>query len=500
MSLKQTTLKGMAFLGAGKSAARLISFINTLILARILSPEDYGLMAMAMVVTGFISFFNEIGLGSAIIQKKDITENQFKGAFTLSLVIATVLYALMYMGAAPIAQFYNNQQIEPILQVIALTFILGAISTVSSAVLNREMQYKTLAGIEFFSILLHCAVTLAFALYDFKTWSLVYGYLVSQLSRTVLIINCCHWKPRGLGQISSAIDLVKFGLTVTYSRITWYAYTNAATFIIGKVSGEKQLGIFSMATTISDLATAHLTSLIRQVASPLFAKLQDDFNALNYALCRLTGGLSLITFPMLVGMAVTAPELVYVLLGEQWMAAVFPLQALTFIGILKSIDPLLTQALTSAGKANITARYTTLCAVVVPVAVFLGATTDGIDGASIALSTSYPVLMAVLVWLCKRKINLSVSTYLSQLVTPILGSLFMAGAVLGGSQLLPDSYHPLILLILKVLVGMASYGLFIIYIRPDGIAKIHEVLLEVGLSEQKLARWPFNKVKKVINE
>lgn len=496
MSLKKTTLKGMAFLGAGKSAARLISFINTLILARILSPEDYGLMAMAMVVTGFISFFNEIGLGTAIIQRKEISEQQLTGAFTLSILMSLGLYGLVYLGATPVANFYENSIIEPILQVLAITFILGAISTVSDALLNRNMSYKTIAGIEFFSILLHCAVTLGFALAGFKTWSLVYGYIASQLSRTLLLLHCCHWKPTSLGYIKDAIELVKFGLMVTYSRITWYAYTNASTFIIGKVSGEKQLGIFSMATTIADLATAHITSLIRQVASPLFAKLQDDYSALNHALCRLTGGLALITFPMLIGMAVTAPELVYILLGDKWMAAVFPLQALTIIGLLKSIDPLLTQALTSSGQVSITARYTSICAVVVPLAVYIGASKEGINGAAIALSTAYPILMVMLLLLCRSKLQLPVIFYLKQLVTPTLASIFMVLSVMIVGAFLPEHVLPILSLLIKVLIGFISYLFFIIYIRTDGIEKVYEVLLEMGLSKHKLSRWPFNSVVK----
>mgnify|MGYP000155929168 CR=1 FL=1 len=496
--LKKQTLKGIAFLGAGKSAGRIISFVNTLILARILAPEDYGLMAMAMVVVGFVSFFNDIGLGSAIIQRKEVSKEELSGTFYLSMIISVALFTLVYFSSGAVALFYENTEIEPILQVIALSFILGAIRTVPEALMVKAMRFKIISGIEFLSIIIQCVVTLVFAYYGYKTWSLVYGLLVSTCFRSITLLWQCNWLPGLTLNIRPAVSLMKFGLTVTYSRITWYMYTNAQTLILGKVVGDKQTGIFSMAQTLADLPTAHITNLVIQVASPLFSKLQDDLNALNHALLKLTAGLSLITFPVLAGMMLTAEQLVPILLGEQWHAAVIPMQFLCVMAFFKSIDPLITQAFISIGKANITARYTTICAVFVPIAVLLGSHLYGVNGAAAGLAIVYPLLMIVLLVLARSVYQLSIRSYMSQLATPVSGCLFMAATILGlgvaMDERLAESQYTLFFI--KVIAGIVSYAFWIIYIRKDGIQLLKSVLIDLGVSESRLSMWPFKLVQK----
>ena len=494
-TLRTKTVKGVAVLGAGAGLGRIISFVNTIVLAHILSPDDYGLMAMAMVVCGFIGFFNEIGLGSAIIQRKNLTENQLNGAFTLTIIASLVLYALTCFFAPVIGDFYQNTQIADMLTVLACTFVFGAFSTVSSALISKKLQFGALAGIEFLAILVQVVITLVFALMGYKAWSLVFGFVVSQFVRSVLVIVLARWRPTRFGDISAAIELIKFGLTVTYSRLTWYAYSHAATFIIGKFSGEKQLGIYSMATTLADLPTSHLTSLVQQVASPVFATLQDDLVALNKMLNGFTAGLALLTFPILAGMAITASELIPLLLGEQWLLAIFPMQALALTGAMKSVSPLLTQAFTSIGKANITARYTTLCAVIVPLSAFIGVLWQGINGVAILLSCSYFVLLIILLLLCRHYFQLSILAYIKQLITTISGCIAMIIGVYLVKLSLFNHLDMLALFVIEVLVGVAIYLLWLIYIRPDGLAQLKQVLVEMGVGENKLARWPFNRVR-----
>ncbi|MCG7495333.1 lipopolysaccharide biosynthesis protein [Vibrio sp. Of7-15] len=492
--LKKQTLKGIAFLGAGKSAGRILSFINTLILARILSPEDYGLMAMAMVISGFISFFNDIGLGSAIIQRKEVSKEQLSGAFYIALMISIFLYILTFFLSSSASDFYENPQVEPILQVIAIGFIFGAIKTVPNALLLKEMSFKSISGIEFISIVVQCAVTLLLAYIGYGVWSLVYGLLVTQLFKAIAMMWLSGWLPDTNGSIKQATELMKFGLSVTYSRVTWYLYINSQILVLGKVVGEKQTGIFSMAQTIADLPTAHITNLIIQVASPLFAKLQDDFNALNNALLKLTAGLSLISFPVLFGIIITANELVPILLGDNWVAVAIPLQFLCVMGLFKSIDPLLTQALISIGRADITARYTTLCAIIIPCAVIYGATWNGINGASLLLAVTYPFLMFALILISSKYFSLPIKSYLNQMFTPISGCFFMWASIYAIETIIPVFIKEveLYLLVIKVITGVISYGFWIVYIRKDGISIFKSVLFDLGVPENKLDRWPFN--------
>lgn len=495
--LRSQTVKGIAILGAGKGLGKFISFANTLILARILSPDDYGLMAMAMVVAGFVGFFNEIGLGSAIIQQKKVTKEQLSGAFYIALFTCSLLYILTYLFAPHVADFYGNPDVEVILQLIGLSFFFGAIKTVPDALLIKEMKFTYLSAVEFLAVLIVCSVTLVLAYMDFKALSLVYGFLVGELFKAITILIISKWRPSLNGSIKEAIGLMRFGLTVTYSRLTWYLYSNASTLILGRVVGSTQTGIWGMAVTIASLPTSNITNLIIQVASPLFSKLQNDYIALNNALLKLTAGISLITFPVLVGIILTADELIPVLLGEQWLAAVIPMQLLCIRELFKSIDPLLTQAFISIGKANITAKYTSVCALFIPLAIFIGAYYYGVNGAAISLVLVYPLLTIYLLFLAKKHYQLPVKKYLLQLITPLSSCVAMAGAiVLFDLTIVPLLSIPVIaVLLLKVLIGVVSYGTWVIYINTDSIRLLKSVLLDIGISNDKLARWPFNKIK-----
>ncbi|MCM2681503.1 lipopolysaccharide biosynthesis protein [Echinimonas agarilytica] len=492
--LKQKTVKGIAFLGAGKSFGRIISFVNTLVLARILSPEDYGLMAMAMVVSGFVAFFNEIGLGSAIVQRKQVSQVQLVGCFYIAMVISVLLYFATYWAAPLANDLYDNDKVGALLQVIALGFILGAVKTVPEALLRREMKFMHISAIEFVSILIHCGTTLALALMGWETWSLVYGMLAGELFRTIAMFAASRWLPTNGGKLSEAIDLMKFGATVTYSRITWYIYSNAQTLILGKVSGDRATGVFTMAQTLAFLPSQHITTLVIQVASPLFARLQEDTKSLNAAILKLTSGLALIAFPVLMGMVLTADELVSVLLGPDWSEVTLPLQLLCVMSACKSIDPLLTQALISIGRADITARYTTLCAVMIPLGVYIGAVNWDIVGASAALAITYPVLMVVLLLITRRYYALSMRQYAQHLAAPVSACLAMAVAIMGIEFALNTwlNVNDFIMLCVKVAVGVLSYCLWLIYTQPKSMQLLHSVLTDLGISEQKLERWPFN--------
>lgn len=494
--LKKKTLQGLMYLGIGKGAGKFISFGTTLVLARLLSPQDYGVMALVMVVVGFLEFFNEIGLGSAIKQRPEVTPAQLNGCFTLSLLISSTLFGLVFLASPAIAGYYENAGLTPILRFVAMSFIIGAAATVSDALLARAMHFKLVASIEFLMIVLQSAITLVLAWLGYQVWALAWGFVVAQAFKAISIVYFGNWRPTRLGEVRAALDLIKFGMTVTYSRLTWYLYNNAQTLIIGKTLNAQALGIYSMAESLASLPTAHLTSMVIKVASPLFAKLQHDLQRLNNTLLRLTSGIALISYPVMVGMATTASELVPVVLGEQWLEATLPLQILCLMGLVKSVDPLLTQALTSTGQAYVTARYTSLCAVTIPLSVYVGSVQGGLTGVAIGMAVAYPLSAIYLFAAAKRHIHLSLRQYLRAIRLPLEASAWMAAWVLGVAALLrAGGLHSVgMLLGIKIATGVLSYVAFLIYVRREGLRDCHEVLCELGVPAAKLNRWPFTKI------
>lgn len=491
--LKKKTLQGLLYLGMGKGAGKLISFATTLVLARLLTPQDYGLMALVMVLVGFLEFFNEIGLGSAIKQRLEVTQAQLNGSFTLSLIISTALFGLVYLAAPAVAGYYDDAALGPVMRLVAMSFIIGALAAVSDALLARAMQFKLVAAIDFVMILLQSGITLLLAWLGYGVWALAWGFIASQAFKSASVVFFGQWRPSKLGDVRAALDLVRFGLTVTYSRLTWFLYSNAQTLIIGKTLNAQSLGVYSMAESLASLPTGHVTGMVIGVASPLFSKLQKDLDRLNNALLRMTTGLALINYPVMVGMACTATELVPVVLGPQWLEATLPLQILCLVGLVKTVDPLLTQALISTGQVRYTARYTSLCAVTVPLGVLVGSLSAGLTGAALGIAIAYPLSAIYLFRTVRQHVHLSLGAYLRAVRLPLEACAWMALWVLGGAWALRGAglQSDALLLGIKVLIGVLSYTAFLIYVRRAGLRDAHEVLCELGVPASKLQRWPF---------
>jgi O-antigen/teichoic acid export membrane protein len=496
--LKSKTIQGLAYLGMAKGAGKLISFVNTIVLARLLTPKDYGLMAIVMVIVGFVGFFNEIGLGSAIKHRAEITSNQINGAFTIALFVSIGLYGMMYLASPAIASYYNSPALVDILHVVASTFIIGAIGSVPDALLARDMRFKVYAGIDFMMIILQCAITLVLAWIGQGVWALVWGFIFSQVFKSACVFYFSGWRPEKLGDLRAATELMKFGASVTYSRVTWYIYSNANTPIIGKVLSAQKVGIYSMAAGLASLPTAHITSLVIRIAAPLFSRLQTEPMRLENALLRLTAGIALMTFPMMIGMMLTAEQLVPVLLGPNWLETIFPLQILCVMGLVKSIDPLITQAFISVNKANITARYTTLCACVIPISVYFGASLGGLIGVAIALVISYPTSSIYLFYCAHKHLNISLKRYFIALRSPIENTVGMALSVICVQFLFQNVLSKQIwtLLLLKVATGALCYLVLLIYGRRDSLQMLQEVASDLGISKDRLSHWPFTRLKK----
>lgn len=490
--LRSKTIKAIGHLGLGGALGKIISLSTTIILARLLSPADYGLMAISMVVIGFVSFFNEVGIGSAIVQKAKLTDSEVNGCFAIALMISVAMSLATVSASGIIARFFGNAQLQPMISTLAGAFILGALSTVSLAFLRKEMHFKAVAGITVMSVLVQSAVCLGCASAGLGAWSLVWGFLAYSSTQAIGAFLFSPWRPKGHYGIREASSLVMYGLHVTNSRIFWYLYTNADKVIVGKLLGEKSVGIYDMAFSLATLPSSQVTSLVTNVASPLFAKLQDDRARLASALLKLTRGIAYVTYPALIGMLVTSRELIVIILGEKWIDILLPFSALCLMGLIKSVDPLLSQALIGTGYAKKLSAYTAMCGIVMSLAVIVGAMFDGLRGVSIVWAVVYPLLSAKLLHDVCRVIGMTMKDYYVNLFPIFLAAAAMGAVVyLTRTIALHLGFTGVVVLLVEILAGVLAYIVWIVYVDRNGINEIREVLIDIGMPERRLNRWPF---------
>lgn len=492
--LRTKTVRAIGHLGLGGAIGKIVSLGSTLIMARLLSPADYGLMAMAMVVIGFIGFFNEVGIGSAIVQKATLTESEVNGCFAIALLASGVLFAATALLSGVIARFFGNPLLGPMIAVLASAFVLGAFGTVPLAFLRKEMHFKAIAGITIIATLLQSALCLVLAWRGFGVWSLVWGCLAAAAVQSAGAFLLSPWRPRGRYGMREASALVMYGLQVTSTRVFWYFYSNADKVIIGKLLGARSLGIYDMAFSLATLPSSQITALATNVASPLFSKLQHDLPKLSAVILHLTRGIAYATYPALIGMLVCSHELVAVVLGDKWNDLLIPFSALCLMGLVKSVDPLLSQALISTGNARKLASYTLMCGVVVSISVLVGARLDGLRGVSLVWVAVYPLLSLKLLYEVCRVTGMKMRDYYRVLASVLLGALAMAVVVLLVRALALHLGLPVLaVLVLEVASGAIAYVGWIVYLDRSGLSEIRQILIDLGIAKHRLDRWPFNR-------
>lgn len=385
-------LAGLAWTGGAKWATQLFSWVTTVLVARLLTREDYGVTAMATVVLGFVQLINEFGIGAAIVQRRDLDEDQIAKIGGFSVALGLGFCAAGVLLSWPVAAFFGESATGPVMAALSLNFIASSVRTVPYALLTRNLQFRRLALIETAEGLCLTVFTLVLALLGFGYWSLVIGSVAAKFLGSLFAQlaqpHRIAW-PRPFAPIAAAI---RFGVDVVLARIAWYIYANADFAVVGRLLGTAALGAYSFGWTLASIPVDKIYQLYQRVTGAVFAKVQDDRDAVRRYLLGLTEGISLVSFPLSVGMALVAGDFVMLVLGSEWLPAVAPLRLLSLASAIRSLDPLLAQLLVSTGHARSNARTMITAAFIMPVA-FIAGSRWGPAGVAAAWLIGHPLLV-----------------------------------------------------------------------------------------------------------
>ncbi len=490
--IRRRTVRAIGASGLAGGLGKLISLLSTLVLARILAPEDFGLLALATTVTGLIGYLNEVGIGASIVQRQNVSPAEINGCFGIALLTSGALAAVTFLLSWPAASFFAMPALQPVIAVIGFGFLFGALNTVPAALLRREMRLQAVLWLGVVGAVVQSLVAIPLAMLGLKHWALVGAFFTGSLVATVWYWRVVPWRPTLPLRLREGRKLFDYGLNITYTRLLWHLYTNVDKLIVGKLLGERAVGVYDMGKSLAGLPATQVTGLVTAIALPVFANLQTDPPRLRAAILRLTRGVAYLMFPALAGLAVVADDLVDVLLGAQWHAAVVPLQALCVGELVRSVAALLSQVLISTGNVRRLVRYSALCAVVLPSAIAFGAWRLGLLGVSLAWAVVYPVLS---LWLLREVTHVTgvrYRDYGAALRQPVLGATVMTCCVFGVDRALDAcGAGALGSLIVCVATGVLVYSTYVVFFDRGGMAEIRQVLGDFGVPQRLLNRWPF---------
>lgn len=475
-NLKKKTLSGVAWKFAERIGAQGVTTIVSIILARILDPSHYGVIALVNVFITICNVFVVTGLGESLIQKKDADDLDFSSIFYVNVGFSIVLYALLFFLAPTISDFYENQysQLVLIIRVMGIRLIFAAINSIQSAKISKEMNFRKYFWVTLIGTIASAIVGISMALSGFGVWALVAQYMTNTIVNTLTLFIFDRWLPKLKFSFKRAVPLFKYGWKVLASSLIYTLYNECRELIIGKVYSSKDLAFYSKGQTYPKLITNNLRSAITSVTFPMFSKIQDDKGATSAALSRTISLTSYIILPAMIGFAMVAELFVKVLLTEKWLPSVPYLQVVCLIYAVSAIQTPKLQCLNAHGYSDVylkTSIFKKIYGVLILLCVFK------ISVFWIVLSGLIAALLDALVdsLILQKYIGYSIVKQTKDVLLNLMSSLAMAVCLFICGKLL-SGINSLVALLIQIAIGIIVYVVVSIISQNDSFNYILNIL------------------------
>lgn len=353
INIKNNTISSLIWSFIDGFSNQGINFIFGIILARLLSPYDFGIMGILFVFIFFFQTFTEIGLTQALIRKKECTQEDLSTVFCFNLSISIFFYAFLFLFANSISSYFNEPQLSSLIKIISISLIFNGISYIHKTLAIKELAFKLQTKISFIASIISgaCAVLLAYS--GFGVWSLVYKYILFYIISTILLWFWIAWRPSILFDRHSFYELFSYGSKLLAGGLINTIYENIYSFIIGKYISVTELGFYSRAVQFQALPSQSITAIIQRVSFPILSIIQDDLIALKGFYKKLIKSTMFITFTGMFLLAAVAKPLILVTIGIKWLPSVVYLQLLCFVGIFYPLQALNLNIINVLGRSDL---------------------------------------------------------------------------------------------------------------------------------------------------
>ena len=353
MSLKQKTVSGLLWSFIDQFAVMGVSFITGIILARLLSPREFGLIGMITVFIAVSESFINSGFSSALIRKKDCTDTDYSTVFYFNLAAGVLFFLILFFAAPEIAKFFDEPGLKLIVQVLGLILIIDSFTLIQRTILTKRVDFKLQARISIISSVISGTIAIVMAFKGFGVWSLVVQRLTKQGLNSLMLWLWNRWKPLFVFSTQSFKELFGFGSKLLVSGLIDTLYRNIYYLVIGKYFSAQELGYYTRADEFQKIPSQNLNGIIGRVSYPVLASMQDDKPRLKNNYQKLIRSTMFITFVLMLGMAAVADPMVITLIGENWRPSIIYLQMLCFVGMMYPLHALNLNMLQVFGRSDL---------------------------------------------------------------------------------------------------------------------------------------------------
>lgn len=352
-NLKEKTLNGVFWSSIQNFSIQINSFVVGIILARLLSPRDFGLIGMLTIFIALSSTLINSGLIDALIRKTDANEDDYSTAFFFNIGMSAILYLILFLSADAISNFYDEPKLVLMVKVLGITLIINAFTLIQRAKLTKEINFKLLSKVEITASVLAGIIAIAMAILGFGVWSLVVKTILISLFSVIFFWLWSNWVPKMVFSKSSFKEMFSFGSRLAALGAIDTIYNNVYYLIIGKYYSAIELGHYTKADGFKKLPSKGITGIVQKVTYPIIASIQDDTERIRGVYKKLVKSISLITITLLFGLSAVAENFSVLLLGEEWRLTGEYLTLLCFVGMFYPLDALNSNMLKVVGKSDI---------------------------------------------------------------------------------------------------------------------------------------------------
>ncbi|MGZ4945460.1 MAG: MOP flippase family protein [Halobacteriota archaeon] len=422
MTLKTKTLHSIGWSATSQVARLLMQILISAILARLLTPSDFGLIAMIVVFSSFVAIFSDFGLSSAIVQRKEIPDGALSSIFWIGVSLGALLTLAFATSAPLIAAFYSDPRLTPLVVFVSTTFFIGSFGYVPNALLTKNMNFKAIAIIGICALAIAGPISIFLAFSGYGVWSLAWNTVLSTAITVVLTWIYARWVPHFSVELRQVKGLLGFGMNLTGNSFVGYFQRNLDNLLIGKFLGSTPLGFYNLAYNLLLFPLTNVSDVVGRVMFPALSLIQHDKQKVREAYVVANRYIAAVSFPMMTWLLILAPELIRVVYGPKWVSAILLVQILALAALEQSIGNNVGWIFLSQGRTDVLFKLSIFTTIIVAIA-FAAGLRWGVEGVAIAYTIATYLLAYPVFAIAFRLVDLKVRYFLAKLRPIMLATL-----------------------------------------------------------------------------
>lgn len=473
--LRGAVTRGVAWMVLARWVVKGLGLVSTVVLARLLMSEDFGLIAMAMIIVGLTQMLFSLGVDTALIQNPNADESHYNTAWTIRL-IQNGLVAVVVFATAPLAEmYYSEPRVVQVLQALAISVAISGFSNIGTVAFRKELQFSREFKFQLIGKLVSVIPTIGLALWLRDYWALVFGILIGNVVGVALSYAMHPYRPRL--SLVRAKEIWGFAQWLLVVNLGFYIYTKADQFVVGGTIGTAGLGSYSLASELAEIPTTELISPISRVVVPGYAKIKNEPGRLRAAYLNVHGVIAALAYPAAAGLALASPEIVPLLLGERWVHIIPILQILAIYAGLRAVFGNVGNLMIVQGTMKLLALLTWAELGLLVASAVVGGYFGGLVGIAIGKLSVALVMGGVYYAVAASVCGIPVRDTLRTLYRPFIATAIMACTIVYFYPGPAAEHHLVLALVVKVFIGVFSYGstlmaLWFAFGKPDGAESV----------------------------